>query len=150
MAKNYSIKDKKVYAVVAKLTEKETREVKTYLDLGFELVVKEPKKISKDEAAAAREKNPYSSINVEAFLKTYKGGELWGEYEKRYNEQAGTNRKEKQKDGTYIAVDDEPKFLKDGTPKKKGFANCIGWFRSLFVWDEKEGAYKLLKEEEDE
>ena len=144
MAKNYCIEDKKVYAVVAKLTEKEKREVRTYLELGFELVSKEPKKITEEEAEAKRAANPYSSINVEKFLKEYEGGKLWDEYEKRYNEQAGTNRKRKQADGTYIAIEDAPKFLKDGRPKKKGFANCIGWFREKFVWDEELKTYKKV------
>ena len=149
MAKNYSISGKKIYAVVAKLTEKEKREVKTYLDLGFELVPTEPKKITKEEAAEKRAENPYSSINVEAFLKEYKGGKLWEEYQKRYNEQAGTNRKQT-KNGKVKNLPDEPKFLKDGTPKKKGFANCIGWFREQFSWDENKGAYVPVEKKEDE
>ena len=149
MAKNYSISDKTIYAVIAKLTEKEKREVKTYLDLGFELVVIEPEKISKEQKEKQREENPYSSINVEAFLKTYEGGKLWEEYLKRYNEQAGTNRKQ-QKDGKVENLPDKPKFLKDGRPKKKGFANCIGWFREQFSWDESKGAYVPAEKKEDE
>ena len=148
--KNYSINHEKkiVFAVVVKLTAKEKKEVKNYLDLGYELKAIEPKVRTKEEVKAAKEAaekakaaNPYSKQNVEAFLQRKGNEELWKEYEKRYNEQAGTNRHRKNKDGVVEALKDEPVFLKNDEPKKKGFANCIGWFKSLYEYDAKAKTY---------
>lgn len=151
---NYRVDGKKIYAVITKLTDKETKEVKKYLDLGFELQLEEPKKLTKEERAekaaankAKREKeekeNPYSKKNVEAFLKQKGNEELLKEYNARYNEQAGTNRYRKNPTtGKVEKLDDEPKVLKNGSPKKKGFANCIGWFTDKFEWDEEAKEYK--------
>lgn len=141
---NYRVDGNKVYAVITKLTDKETKEVKKYIELGFQIVAEEPKKISKEEKAAkaaankaakakASKENPYSKENVEKFLKQKGNEDLWEEYKKRYNEQAGTNR---------VGKEDEPKFLKSGEPKKKGFANCIGWFTDKFEWNAETKEYK--------
>ena len=132
MAKNYTIDGKKVYATVKKLSAADLKEIKNYLALGYELVDVEPKKITKEEKAAAAAANPYSKQNVEAFLKKDENKALFEEYKARYNEQAGTNRKGKP---------DEPKFLKSGKPKVKGYANCIGWFTDRFTWDEDKKTY---------
>lgn len=141
--KNYTVeaKEKVIYAVVSKLNDKETREVKKFLDLGFSIVPVEPKKLTKEEKEAAQIANPYSKINVEAFLKREGNEALFAEYQSRYNEQAGTNRTETQEDGTKVSVPDQPKFCKNGKPLKKGFANCIGWFRAKFAWDEETKDY---------
>ena len=72
MAKNYTIDGKKVYATVKKLSAADLKEIKNYLALGYELVDVEPKKITKEEKAAAAAANPYSKQNVEAFLKRTK------------------------------------------------------------------------------
>lgn len=131
--KNYKISGKKIYAVVPNLKAAEIKAIKNYVALGYEIVeVEAPKKEKKESA--------YTAEKVVAFLKQKGNEELFAEYERRYNEQAGTNRT---KDGKPIA--DEPKFLKDGTPKKKGFANCIGWFRSLYTFDEVAKTYITVK-----
>lgn len=134
--KNYSISGNKIFAVIAKLNSKELKEVLNYKALGYELVSVEPKKETKEEKAAAQKANPYSKINVEAFLKKKGNEDLYKEYKERYNEQAGTNRKVK---GKKIA--DEPKFLKSGEPKVKGFANCIGWFTEKFEYNKETKEY---------
>lgn len=138
--KNYSIDGKKVYATITKLTATELKTIKKYLDLGYELVEVEAKKITKEEKAAKAAENPFSKQNVEKFLKQAGNEALYTEYQARYNEQAGTNRKQTI-NGKVVALPDEPKKLKDGTPKKKGYANCIGWFRDKFDYDEAEGKY---------
>lgn len=138
--KNFVIDGKKIFACVPKLKKFEMAEIKKYLELGYELIATEPKTETKEEKEAKRKVNPYSRENVEKFLKQKGNEELFAEYDRRYNEQAGTNRT---KDGKPIK--DEPKFLKDGTPKKKGFANCIGWFRSLYTFDEKANTYISVK-----
>ena len=155
MAKtNYTVDNgqKIIFADVAKLNKKELAAVKNYLALGYEIVEPEKKDLSKEEveakkakAAAERAKNPYSSINVEAFLKQKGNEALWEEYTKRYNEQAGTNRTKKNDKGEIEEIKDEPKFLKSGKPKKKGFANCIGWFRSKYAYDEETKTYKPVE-----
>ena len=131
----YEVKGNKVFATVAKLKQKEIKEIKNYIDLGFELVNVEAPKVTKEEKAAAIAANPYSKQNVEAFLKKKGNEELLKEYKARYNEQAGTNRTRKE-NGEIINIPDVPVFKKDGTPKAKGYANCIGWFRSMFTYDE--------------
>lgn len=150
---NYRVDGNKVYAVITKLTDKETKEVKKYIELGFQIVAEEPKKLTKEEkkekaAANKAEKqkkskeNPYSKENVEKFLKQKGNEELWKEYQERYNEQAGTNRFRKNEAGVKEKIEDEPKVLKSGKPKKKGYANCIGWFTDKFEWDEEAKEYK--------
>lgn len=140
-AKNYTIDGKTIYATITKLTKSEMNTIKKYLELNYELVEVEAKKITKEEKAAAAAANPYSKQNVEAFLQQAGNESLWKEYQERYNEQAGTNRKQK-KDGKVVAIPDAPKTLKDGTKKKKGYANCIGWFRDKFEYDEASQSYK--------
>lgn len=132
MAKNYTIDGNKIYAVITKLTKAEMATIKKYRALDYELIDVEPKKVTKEEKAAAKAANPYSKQNVEAFLKKDENKELYKEYQARYNEQAGVNRKGKP---------DEPKFLKSGKPKVKGYAACIGWFTDKFTWDEEKKAY---------
>ena len=152
--RNYSINNEEqaVYAVVVKLSAKEKKEIKNYLDLGYKLVPIEPKVRTKEEvkeakkaAEEAKAANPYSQQNVEKFLQNKGNEALWAEYQQRYNEQAGTNRHRKNKKGVVEPLPDEPKFLKDGTPKNKGFANCIGWFKAQFEYDEKAKDYKAVK-----
>lgn len=139
-AKNYTIDGKTIYATITKLTKAEMNVIKKYLELNYELVEVEAKKITKEEKAAAAVANPYSKQNVEAFLQQAGNEALWKEYQERYNEQAGTNRKQT-KDGKVVAIPDAPKTLKDGTPKKKGYANCIGWFRDMFEYDKDTDKY---------
>lgn len=136
---NYYIDGNKIFADVSKLKPNELKTVKNYKELGYELIDK-PMKETKEEKEKKRIENPYSKINVEKFLKEKGNEELFAEYKKRHDEQAGTNRKQK-KDGEVVDVPDEPKYLKDGTPKKKGFANCIGWFTDMFTWDEEKKQY---------
>lgn len=144
--KNYKVIGNEIHAVILKLTEKETKEVKKYIDLGFKLVVKQPVAKTKEEKAAEQKANPYSKENVEAFLKGLKDQKYWETYYARYNEQAGTNRKQKNKDtGVVESIADEPKYLKDGNPKLKGYANCIGWFKENFVYDEEAKEYKPVE-----
>ena len=143
--KNYSIDGKKIYAAVVALSEKELKEVKNYIALGYELIPVEKKTKTKEEKEAEAAANPYSKQNVEAFLKEKYEDTLYAEYLKRYNEQAGTNRFRKNSKGVVEALEDKPKFLKDGTPKAKGFANCIGWFREQFEWDAEKETYKAKK-----
>lgn len=152
MAKKYTVdmKAQKVYAEIAKLSAKDLKEVKNYIALNFELVNVEPPKLTKEEKAkraeenkARKEKekieNPYSKINVEKFLQKEENKKLWEEYDARYNEQAGTNRKGKEKD--------EPKYLNDGSIKVKGYANCIGWFTERFTWNEDKKEYEPVKKD---
>ena len=152
--KNYEVdNDKKIVsAVVVKLTEREKKEVKNYLDLGYNLQPKEPKVRTKEEIEAAKKAakeeqaaNPYSKPNVEAFLQQEGNEALWEEYQQRYHEQAGTNRHRKNKNGEVKALEDKPVFLKSGEPKEKGFANCIGWFKEYFEYDAKAKEYKPVK-----
>lgn len=150
---NYRVDGNKVYAVITKLTDKETKEVKKYIELGFQIVAEEPKKLTKEEKAEkaaankaakakASKENPYSKENVEKFLKQKGNEALWEEYKARYDEQAGTNRVRKNEAGVVEKIEDTPKFLKSGKPKKKGFANCIGWFTDKFEWDAEAKEYK--------
>lgn len=139
---HYRVDGKKIIAVIAKLTEKEKKEIKNYIDLGFELVPEQPEVKTKKEKEAERSSNPYSKENVEAFLKQSGNESLLEEYNKRYNEQAGTNRKRKNKNNQIEIIPDEPKFLKDGRIKVKGYANCIGWFTEKFTFDAETGTYK--------
>lgn len=133
---SYRIDGKKIYATVAKLKATELKEIKNYVALGYEIIDVKPQPLTKEEKAAKQDANHYSQKNVLAFLQQKGNEELLKEYNKRYNEQAGTNRT---KDG--VKIPDEPKFLKNGQPKKKGYANCIGWFRSLYTWNEDSKAY---------
>ena len=55
--KNYKVIGSEIHAVILKLTERETKEVKKYLDLGFKLVVVEPVVKSKEEKAAEQKAN---------------------------------------------------------------------------------------------
>jgi hypothetical protein len=142
-AANFTIDNKKqeVRAVVAALSERELKEVKNYLALGYTLVpVERPKKTAEQKAqeAIAAAVNPYGRTMIEAFLKRPENAEYYAIYDRRYNEQAGTNRKGK---------DDEPVWKKDGTPKLKGFANCIGWFTDIFEYDKEKKTYKKKKAE---
>lgn len=136
----YTVEGKKIFATVSRLGEKDLKVIKKYIALGYELVDVQPPKLTQEEKAAraeenkaarskAAKENPYSKQNVEAFLELPENAELLKVYNARYNEQAGTNRKGEDKI-------DEPKYLKNGQPKKKGYANCIGWFRSMFKYDE--------------
>lgn len=147
--KHYTVDStrKVVNAEVGKLKAKELNEVKNYLALGYELVeivapvlTKEEKKQRAEENKAKKEAesiaNPYSKENVEKFLRKKENKDLLDEYNAKYNEQAGTNRMEKG-----VAIPDEPKYLKSGKPKKKGYANCIGWFTSKFEYDEETKEY---------
>lgn len=151
-AKKYTVNGKRVFANILALNERELKEVKRYLELGYELVEVEAEKLTKEQKherakanKAAREKeakeNPYSRINVEAFLKKPENKKYWDEYQSRYNEQAGTNRKRKDKKGEIVELKDEPKYLKDGNPKVKGFANCIGWFTDNFTYNAETKTY---------
>ena len=143
--KNYRIDGKKIYAAVAALSEKELKEVKNYIALGYELIAIEKKTKTKEEKEAEAAANTYSKKNIEAFLKQKGKEALWEEYSKRYNEQAGTNRKRTNPEtGKIEVLPDEPKFLKSGKVKVKGFATCIGWFRVKFAWDEEAKEYKAL------
>ena len=156
--KHYSVNGNKVFAEVVKLTDKETKEVKKYLMLGFELVpitkevtkeeeakLKEERKVEKAKEAEERKNNPYAKENVEAFLNKKGNEKLLEEYKKRYNEQAGTNRTRTNEKGQVIAIQDEPKYKKNGEPKIKGYANCIGWFRGMYEYNEELKDYKLVK-----
>lgn len=153
--KKYTVdnKGRRILATIAKLSPADLKEIKNYIALGFEIVDVEPPKLSKEEKAeraaankAAREKarkeNPYSQLNVEKFLKQEGNEALFAEYEKLFNEQAGTNNTRKQNDGTIKRIPDDPKWLKSGEPKKKGYAVCIRWFTERFEYDEKTKEYK--------
>ena len=151
--KNYVISGKKIIAKVAALKPAEMRVIKKYLEMGFELEEAKAEVLTaeqKHERAEARkaakqeeaEKNPYSKLNVEKFLKAKGNEELFKEYEARYNEQAGTNNRRKDKNGVTQNLKDTPKFLIDGTPKKKGFANCIGWFKAKFTYNPETKTYE--------
>lgn len=158
MAKKYTVdmKAQKVYAEIAKLNAKDLKEVKNYIALNFELVNVEPPKLTKEERAkraeenkARKEKekieNPYSKANVEKFLNKEENKKLLEEYNARYYEQAGTNRKVKKADGSYEELPNEPKFLNNGKPKVKGYANCIGWFTKKFKWNEETKKYEAIE-----
>ena len=140
---NFTIDNKRqeVRAVVAALNERELKEIKNYLALGYKLVPVEPVKMTKAEKEAAAAANPYGKKMVEEFLEQPENAEYLAEYNRRYYEQAGTNRKGK---------DDEPVWKKDGTPKLKGFANCIGWFTDIFEYDKENKAYKKKAEVKEE
>lgn len=140
--KNYWVSNNEVHAVVMKLTEKETKEVRKYIDLGFKLVQEQPKVKTKEEKEDEKKNNPYSKVNVEKFLQSLEDKKYWEEYQKRYHEQAGTNRTQKDKaTGEIKVIPDEPKVLKSGKPKEKGFANCIGWFKANFTYNKETGTY---------
>lgn len=141
--KNYRIDGKKIYAAVAALSEKELKEVKNYIALGYDMIPVEKKVKTKAEKEAEAAANPYSKVNVEAFLKQEGNEKLWKEYKARHDEQAGTNRFRKNPETKEIEqLPDEPKFLNSGKPKKKGFANCIGWFTEKFEYDPETKTYK--------
>ena len=152
-AKKYTVdnKERKIFATIAKLSPADLKEIKNYIALGYEIVDVEPPKLTKEEKAEraaankaakakAEEENPFSQKNIEAFLQKDENKALYAEYQTRYNEQAGTNRSRKI-NGKVERIPDEPKYLKSGKPKKKGFANCIGWFTDKFEYDKEKQAY---------
>ena len=156
-AKKYTVdnKERKIFATIAKLSPADLKEIKNYIALGYEIVDVEPPKLTKEEkaeraaankaaAAKAKEENPFSQQNIEKFLKKDENKALYAEYQARYNEQAGTNRSRKV-NGKVERIADEPKYLKSGKPKKKGFANCIGWFTDMYDFNEETNTYEAKK-----
>lgn len=139
---NYEIQGSTIIANIAKLSAKELKEIKNYRELGYELIAKQKEKLTKEKKEENRRKNPYAKQNVEKFLNRPENKELLKEYQNRYNEQAGTNRhKRDEKTGEMISIPDEPKYLKNREPKKKGYAWCIVWFKEKFEceYDEDKG-----------
>ena len=131
--KHYVVDDtnKIIRAVIVDLTEKEKKEIKNYLDLGYTLVaVEKPKKERPTEEEQA--KNPFSEKNIQAFLKEKATKEQQDEYWKLYKEQA--NDKKTGLPAVY-KTDSKPNSknkFKKGEPKPKGHIATLQWFKTTF------------------
>ena len=117
---------KKVYAIVASLTEKETKEVKTLLDLGFQLVIQEKeakKKLSKEEKEAL----PFGEKKIQAFLKDKP--EMYKIYMEKYNAPAIDS---KTGDVKRYKTDSKTGKYKKGDVMKRGHIATLHWFKEQF------------------
>lgn len=110
-SKNYVIdnKEKAIYANIASLTEKQVKAIKNYLALGYVLKekVKTPNEKMKKE-------------NVVAYL-TANGTKEQIDNFNAIMEEIVIDKDTKQ-----------PKTLKDGTPKKKGYIAALQYFKKEF------------------
>lgn len=110
-SKNYVIdkEEKVIYANVASLTEKQVKAIKNYLALGYTLTEKEKtpnEKMKKENVVAYLNEN-----GTQAQIAKF--NEIMEE----------------------IVIDKEtkqPKKLKDGTPKKKGYVAALQYFKKQF------------------
>lgn len=131
--KHYTIDNdnRLVKAIVVDLTEKEKKEVKNYIDLGYTLYAEDrpkKKKLTDEEKA----KNPFSEKNIQAFLKQNGTQEQQKEYWRLYKEQA-TDKKT----GLPAVYKTDSKKnsatqFKKGDPKPKGHIATLQWFKNEF------------------
>lgn len=134
--KHYTVDNtsKLVKAIIADLTEKEKKEVKNYMDLGYTLIPEErPKKKQLTEEEKA--KNPFSEKNIQAFLKENGTKAQIDNYWKIYNEQAIDH-----KTGMPLVYKTNSKNgkFKKGEPRTKGHIATIVWFKKEFPKYEEE------------
>lgn len=110
---NYHVKNQKVYAKIANLTEKELSAVKNYLALGFVLV--ESKEVNKKITNKA-----FTAKAIQEFLEEKGTKEQNKIYWEKYNEPVIDKET-----GEY-------KKTKKGDIKKKGHIATLRWFKSEF------------------
>ena len=123
--------NKLVNAVVVDLTERDKKEIKNYIDLGYTLVPQDrPKKpkLTKEQETEKRKANPFSEINIQAFLKENGTKAQQDKYWEIYKEQA---RDSKTKMPLVYKTSKEGKFT-EGEPRTKGHIATIGWFKKEF------------------
>ena len=131
--KHYTIDNanKIVKAIIVDLTEREKKEIKNYIDLGYILSAEEkPKKIK--PTAEEQAKNPFSEKNIQAFLKENGTKAQQEKYWEIYNEQAIDK-----KTGlpAVYKTDSKPtstKKFKKGDAKPKGHIATLQWFKNTF------------------
>ena len=142
--KHYTIDNdnKLVKAIVIDLTEKEKKEVKNYIDLGYNLVPQErPKRIILDkeerekrnkQKEEEKKKNKFSEMNVQAFLKQKATQEQQKEYWKLYNEQAKDKKTGLPAVYKTDSKENSTTQFKKGDPKPKGHIATLQWFKTTF------------------
>lgn len=110
-SRNYVIDNKAqvIYANVASLTEKQLKAIKNYIALGYQL---------KEKVKTTDEK--MKKENVVAFLNANGTKEQIDKFNTIMNEPV-IDKDTKQ-----------PKMLKDGTPKKKGYVAALQYFKKQF------------------
>lgn len=110
-SRNYVIDNKAqvIYANVASLTEKQLKAIKNYIALGYQL---------KEKVKTTDEK--MKKENVVAFLNSNGTKEQIDKFNAIMNEPV-IDKDTKQ-----------PKMLKDGTPKKKGYVAALQYFKKQF------------------
>lgn len=117
-------KNKIIRAVIPKLSEKDKKAVKNYIDLGFELIeIEEPKK----------EANPaFKEEAVQKFLQEKGTKEQQEQYWKLYND-----FQKDSKTGDYIyytknSKEGSKKPYKKGDKKVRGHIATLHWFKKTF------------------
>lgn len=131
--KHYTIdnENKIVRAIIVDLTEKEKKEIRNYLDLGYTLSeVEKPKKQKATEEE--KEKNPFSEKNIQAFLKDNATKQQQEAYWELYNEQAKDKATGKPAVYKTDSKKGSAKVFKKGDPKPKGHIATLQWFKQTF------------------
>lgn len=141
--KHYTIDNdyKQVKAIVADITEREKKEIKNYIDLGYTLIPQDrPKK--KKQTEEEKKANPFSQKNIQNYLENNATKEQQKQYWNIYNEQAidkktqqpavyKTDSKEEKDKAGNIIYEKGQKFKK-GDPKPKGHIATLQWFKIEF------------------
>ena len=135
-------KNKIVRAYIARLTEKEKKEIKNYLDLGYTLIAEEEPvkrtltKEEREEEQKQKEKeqkeNPFSEINIQKFLKEKATQEQQKNYWELYNEQAKDKKTNLPAVYKTDSKKNSKKQFKAGDPKPKGHIATLQWFKTEF------------------
>lgn len=126
-----------IRAIVARLTDKELKEIKNYVTLGFQLVpVEEEKKKRATEEEKAN--NPFSEMNVRKFLEEKGTKAQQKKYNELYNEQATDKKtglpavyKNDSPANKKQGLEKGAKFKK-GDKKPKGHIATLAWFKTEF------------------
>lgn len=118
-----------VKAVVVKLSEKELKEIKNYVALGYTLVNIEPpkkKKVTEED----KKNNPFSEQNVKKYLEEHGTEKQKADYYKIYNTQA--KDKKTNMPAVYKTNSKDQQKFKAGDPKPKGHIATLQWFKNEF------------------
>ena len=129
--KHYEVNNatKKIIVDMEKVTEKELKIVKNYLELGYESVeVEKPK--TKKATEEEKKANPFSEQNIQKFLKANGTADQNKTYWDLYNKQA---KDKETKQPVFYKTDSKPagKFKK-GDPKPVGHIGTLRWFKAEF------------------
>lgn len=137
LKKHYEIDNNRrlVKAIIVSLTEREKKEIKNYIDLGYNLVPLEKEKkpkLTEEEKQKQKKENPFSEQNIQAFLKKNASEEQQKEYWKLYNTQGKDS-----KTGLPLVYKTDSKEnsrvkFKKGDPRPKGHIATLQWFKKTF------------------